>query len=173
MRTAPVVDALADAGHDGEDVDNLFGAVDALRIPLEYLAELFTAGDPEPVRAVLRRLAAMRSYMRAVNLGDPPDESVAAAAGTTGAELTELYRLLAVAKYADRYVIPTAYRADGSMIAPGCATGHVHTAGAGGGEGPATGADRAIPVGQLRECRQLRRRATFSAPVSAARAKTS
>ena len=38
-----------ETGHDGEDADNLFGAIDALRIPIEYLAELFTAGDPEPV----------------------------------------------------------------------------------------------------------------------------
>jgi nitrate reductase / nitrite oxidoreductase, beta subunit len=113
---SPVVDALTETGHDGEDLDNLFGAVDALRIPVEYLAELFTAGDPEPVRRVLQRLAAMRAYMRAVNLGDPPDESVAGAAGMTGAEITTLYRLLAVAKYEDRYVIPTAHEADGRQL---------------------------------------------------------
>jgi nitrate reductase beta subunit len=77
---------------------------------------LFTADDPEPVRAVLRRLAAMRSYMRAINLGDPPDETVAAAAGMTGADVTALYRLLAVAKYGDRYVIPSAYQAEGRQL---------------------------------------------------------
>ena len=57
---SPVVEALRDTGHDGEDVGNLFGAIDTLRIPVEYLAELFTAGDPTPVTAVLQRLAAMR-----------------------------------------------------------------------------------------------------------------
>ena len=113
---SPVVDALAGTGHDGEDAGNLFGAIDALRIPVEYLAELFTAGDPEPVRLVLRRLSAMRSYMRAVNLGEPPQESVAAAVGMTGGELIALYRLLAVAKYEDRYVIPTAYQAEGHQL---------------------------------------------------------
>ncbi|MDT9685408.1 nitrate reductase subunit beta [Streptomyces sp. TRM76323] len=113
---SPIVDALTDTGHDGEDVDNLFGAVDTLRIPIEYLAELFTAGDPDPVRLVLRRLSAMRSYMRAVNLGDPPDERVAEAVGMTGHELTSLYRLLAVAKYHDRYVIPTAYEEQGRQL---------------------------------------------------------
>ncbi|MQA79634.1 MAG: nitrate reductase subunit beta [Streptosporangiales bacterium] len=113
---SPVVDALSGTGHDGEDADNLFGAIDSLRIPVEYLAELFTAGDPKPVRKVLQRLAAMRSYMRAVNLGDAPDESVAAAVGVTGGELTALYRLLAIAKYEDRYVIPTAYEGDASHL---------------------------------------------------------
>ena len=48
---SPVVDVLANTGHDGEDTNNLFGAIDALRIPVEYLAELFTAGDVGPVRA--------------------------------------------------------------------------------------------------------------------------
>ena len=81
---SPVVDALRDTGHDAEDVGNLFGAIDTLRIPVEYLAELFTAGDTAPVAAVLQRLAAMRAYMRPVTLGEPPDESIAAAAGMTG-----------------------------------------------------------------------------------------
>ena len=67
---SPVVEALRDTGHDGEDVDNLFGAIDTLRIPVEYLAELFTAGDTAPVTAVLQRLAAMRSYMRRVTLDE-------------------------------------------------------------------------------------------------------
>jgi nitrate reductase beta subunit len=106
---SPVVDRLTETGHDGEAAGNLFGAIDALRIPVEYLAELFTAGDPEPVKRVLRTLAAMRSYMRDVTLDRPRDESVAAAVGRTGGELVELYRLLGIAKYEDRYVIPTAY----------------------------------------------------------------
>ena len=42
---SPVVDAVSRDGHDGEDVGNLFGALEALRIPMQYLAELFTAGD--------------------------------------------------------------------------------------------------------------------------------
>ncbi|RKT53808.1 nitrate reductase subunit beta [Saccharothrix australiensis] len=102
---SPVVDALAGTGFDGEDGDNLFAAIDALRIPVDYLAELFTAGDPEPVRAALRTLAAMRSHMRAVNLGEPPDDRGRA---VDADRLRSLYRLLAIAKYADRYVIPTA-----------------------------------------------------------------
>lgn len=109
---SPVVDRLTETGHDGEDAGNLFGAIDALRIPIEYLAELFTAGDPEPVRGVLQKLAAMRSYMRDVTLDRPRDESIAAAVGMTGAEVVEMYRLLAIAKYEERYVIPTAHQDD-------------------------------------------------------------
>ncbi|HEX8860710.1 MAG TPA: nitrate reductase subunit beta [Actinomycetes bacterium] len=113
---SPVVDVLTNTGNDGEDAGNLFGAIDTLRIPLEYLAELFTAGDVEPVRAVLQRLAAMRSYMRDLTLGQPADESIPASVGMTGAQLQELYRLLALAKYEDRYVIPTAHEEQGREL---------------------------------------------------------
>ncbi|SDB84009.1 respiratory nitrate reductase beta subunit [Sanguibacter gelidistatuariae] len=108
---SPVVDVVANSGNDGEDARTLFAAIDKLRIPIEYLAGLFTAGDVAPVDAVLRRLAAMRSYMRGINLrGDEGrDESIAAAVGMTGTEIEEMYRLLAIAKYEDRYVIPSAH----------------------------------------------------------------
>jgi nitrate reductase beta subunit len=68
------------------------------------------------VRRVLGRLAAMRAYMRTVNLGEEPDETVATAAGMTGAEITAMYRLLAIAKYDDRYVIPSAHEAEGRHL---------------------------------------------------------
>src|SRR6185503_13419452 len=113
---SPVVERLTETGHDGEDAANLFGAIDALRIPVEYLAELFTAGDPEPVRGVLQKLAAMRSYMRDVTLDRPRDESVATAVGMTGKEIVEMYRLLAIAKYDERYVIPTAYEGEAHQL---------------------------------------------------------
>jgi len=106
---SPVVDVVRDTGHDAEDRGNLFAAIEALRIPVEYLAELFTAGDPEPVDRVLRRLAAMRSYMRDINLGRDPDESIATAVGMTGEQVYDMYRLLAIAKYEERYVIPPAH----------------------------------------------------------------
>ena len=106
---SPVVDVIRDTGHDAEDRGNLFAAIDALRIPVDYLAQLFTAGDPEPVTTVLRRLAAMRSYMRDINMGREPDESIPAAVGMTGERMYDMYRLLALAKYDERYVIPPAH----------------------------------------------------------------
>ena len=106
---SPVVDAVKDSGHDAEASGNLFNAIETLRIPVEYLANLFTAGDVAPVDAVLRRLAAMRSYMRDINLGRDPDPSIPAAVGMSEEEMYEMFRLLAIAKYADRYVIPTAH----------------------------------------------------------------
>jgi nitrate reductase beta subunit len=106
---SPVVDVLRDTGHDAEAPGNLFGAIDALRIPIEYLAELFTAGDLAPVRDVLARLAAMRAYMRDVNLGLARRPEIADTVGLSGPDIEDMYRLLALAKYDERYVIPVAH----------------------------------------------------------------
>src|SRR5690606_5726832 len=146
---SPVVDVLRETGHDGEDADNLFGAIDALRIPVEYLAELFTAGDPEPVTAVLRRLAAMRAYQRRINLGEPRDESIAARVGMTGRQMEDMYRLLAIAKYEERYVIPAAHAETAAGLeesATGCSLDYEGGPGMGGPFGEASGKVSPIAV---------------------------
>ncbi|GEK20165.1 nitrate reductase subunit beta [Cellulomonas xylanilytica] len=106
---SPVVDAVAETGEDAESKGNLFAAIDQLRIPVEYLAELFTAGDTIPVTGVLKKLAAMRSYMRDISMGRDADPSIPAAVGLTEQEMLDMYRLLAIAKYDERYVIPPAH----------------------------------------------------------------
>ncbi|GAB4078059.1 nitrate reductase subunit beta [Nostocoides australiense] len=106
---SPVVDVVKETGHDAESQANLFAAIDTLRIPVEYLANLFTAGDVAPVNEVLKKLAAMRSYMRDINLGRDGNADIPATVGMGEEEMYEMFRLLAIAKYADRYVIPTAH----------------------------------------------------------------
>src|SRR5690625_7475522 len=70
---------------------------------------MFTAGDTQVVTGVLQKLAAMRSYMRDIALGRDGDPEIAAAVGMTGGAIEQMYRLLAIAKYDDRYVIPKAH----------------------------------------------------------------
>ncbi len=106
---SPIVDLLTEQGHDGESHETLFGAIDSLRIPMEYLAELFSAGDLSVVEGVLRKLAAMRSYMRDVSLGREPNPLIPASVQMTEETMYQMYRLMAIAKYEDRYVIPTAH----------------------------------------------------------------
>ncbi len=146
---SPVVDALRDSGNDAEDAGNLFGAIDALRIPIEYLANLFTAGDVRPVRESLDKLAAMRSYMRDLNLGREGQEQIAEAVGMTGAQVQEMFRLLAIAKYDERYVIPTAHAEQGHYLEElGCSLDVDGGPGMGGGMSSALGegAGKPIPV---------------------------
>src|SRR5664279_3725506 len=106
---SPVVDVVKETAADAEDTRTLFAAIDQLRIPVEYLAELFSAGDIAPVQTVLRRLAAMRSYMRDINMGQEPDGSIPTAVGMSEEAIYDMYRLLAIAKYDERYVIPSGH----------------------------------------------------------------
>jgi nitrate reductase beta subunit len=113
---SPVADVAHAEGYDDADPDRVFATIDALRIPVEYLANLFTAGQSETVRQVLRRLAAVRAVMRAGQLGLEPPAGLAASAGTPPGDLEDLYRLLAIAKYDDRYVVPPAHAEDAGRL---------------------------------------------------------
>ena len=103
---SPVVDVTR--AHDEADPDAVFASIDALRIPVEYLANLFTAGRVGPVRDALRRLAMVRAVMRASQLGQPPRVDPSEV-GMGPADAEDLFRLLAIARYEDRYVIPPAH----------------------------------------------------------------
>ena len=100
------VESMVDPG-DGElDPDRLFATVEEMRIPLEYLASFLAAGDPEPVRRSLARLAAMRRFMRAANVDGRVDVAVAEEVGMSPAELESMFQMVAIGDYDDRYVIP-------------------------------------------------------------------
>ena len=58
----------------------------------------------------------MRSYMRDVALGREPNLLIPAAVGMDEESMVEMYHLMAIAKYADRYVIPTAHREEGHQL---------------------------------------------------------
>jgi nitrate reductase / nitrite oxidoreductase, beta subunit len=84
--------------------------VRSLRIPLRYLANLLTAGDEAPIASALDRMLAMRAYMRAKSIEGRIDATIPARVGLTPTIIEEMYRIMALANYEDRYVIPTAHR---------------------------------------------------------------
>lgn len=136
----PPLSPLISAGVEKEhDLDNM-------RIPVKYLANLLAAGDEQPVRRALGKLLAMREYMRAERLatnaannftGDkpageddfaPPAWNADEAQGTEDAVKTlesfglsasdakAMYRLLAIARFEDRFVVPSARREKGDDV---------------------------------------------------------
>jgi nitrate reductase / nitrite oxidoreductase, beta subunit len=113
---SPVADVVHAAGYDDADPDHVFATIDALRIPIDYLANLFTAGKADAVRTVLRKLAVVRSIQRAAQLGLDVGDELPASVGAGVDELDDLYRLLAIAKYDDRYVIPPAHAEDAGRL---------------------------------------------------------
>jgi nitrate reductase beta subunit len=84
--------------------------VRSLRIPVRYLANMLTAGDEAPVVAALERMLAMRSYMRSKTVEGVIDEGIAARVGLTPGQIDDMYRIMAIANYEDRFVIPTTHR---------------------------------------------------------------
>jgi nitrate reductase beta subunit len=90
--------------------------IDSLRIPVTYLANLLTAGDEKPVRLALKRLAAIRRYMRSVRIEKSAENKALDNVGLTAEAAQAIYRLLAIAKYDDRFVVPTLSRVDGERL---------------------------------------------------------
>lgn len=96
--------------------EDIFPAIDDMRIPVQYLANLLSAGDTEVIKKVLKKMAVMRSHMRSRNLNKTPDLDLLEQFGMTEKETEEMYRLLAIAKYDDRFVIPAAHREEFSDL---------------------------------------------------------
>jgi nitrate reductase beta subunit len=82
--------------------------IDNLRIPITYLANLLTAGDEAPVRQALKRLSAVRQFMRAQRVDNQVDEQVLEKVGLSRDTVEKMYRLLALARLEERFVLPTA-----------------------------------------------------------------
>ena len=104
------ISAAANAGQIS--VNNNMPDIRSLRIPLKYLANLLTAGDEEPIAVCLERMLAMRGYMRSKSIEGVQNETIATDVGLTGAQIEEMYKVMALADYEDRFVIPTGHRED-------------------------------------------------------------
>ncbi|MBV1896210.1 MAG: nitrate reductase subunit beta [Rhodobacteraceae bacterium] len=104
---SPIQNA-AEAGAIG--MDGAMPDVSNLRIPLRYLANMLTAGDEKPVATALERMLAMRAYMRAKTVEGVTDESIAERVGLSGRMIEDMYKIMALADYEDRFVIPTTHR---------------------------------------------------------------
>jgi nitrate reductase beta subunit len=83
------------------------------RIPLKYLAQMFSAGQEAPIKSVLGKQMAVRNYRRAITVGDiSMAEALAGlrAASLTGEEAEAIYQLTSLCTFDDRFVIPPAHR---------------------------------------------------------------
>ncbi|MBJ7348396.1 MAG: nitrate reductase subunit beta, partial [Thermoleophilaceae bacterium] len=103
---SPITSMFEAEGGDA-DPDDVFPAIENMRIPMEYLANLFTAGDTERIRGILRKLAAMRMYMREHSMIDDGEQRETDMAGMDQPDIQRLFEILAIAKSKDRFVIPS------------------------------------------------------------------
>lgn len=87
---------------------DFFAQVSEMRIPVSYIARMLTAGDEEPIKYALSKLLALRSYMRQKEVDKDLNPNMPSELGLTNEQYDEMYKYLAIAKYEDRFVIPTA-----------------------------------------------------------------
>ena len=92
------------------ETDGVIPDVSKLRIPVKYLANMLTAGKEQPVTHALERMLAMRAYMRGKFVDGNPDPAVLEQVGLDVPTVEDMYKIMALAAYEDRFVIPTNHR---------------------------------------------------------------
>jgi len=111
----PLLPTMASANGELYDstTDSLWGKPEETRLPLKYLASLFTAGDTEKIKEVLRKLQAVRLHRRDVTVGDLDKKEAAEAMKSSnidGETADAIFRLTSLVKFDERFVIPAAHR---------------------------------------------------------------
>ncbi|AKQ73239.1 nitrate reductase subunit beta [Bacillus licheniformis] len=106
---SPIMNMFEGKG-TAQSAEDIFPAIDEMRIPIEYLANLLTAGDTHHIRTTLKKMSVMRMHMRATQTNKQIDSSLIQDTGLTEEQIEDMYRLLAIAKYDDRFVIPQTHR---------------------------------------------------------------
>jgi len=107
----PPLSPITAAAHAGQvGANGEIPDVTQLRIPVKYLANLLTAGDTAPVVRALERLLAMRAYQRERHVESRVNTAVLTQVGLSEIQAQEMYQVMAIANYEDRFVIPSTHR---------------------------------------------------------------
>jgi nitrate reductase beta subunit len=111
--------AKTEAGVYDSANSELFSPIDKARLPMEYLAKLFSAGNVTPVEFALKKQYAVRLFKRMETVGDMQPEVVQAALdqlGCTAQEVEEIYRLTSLPTMDERVVIPPSHREEAMQM---------------------------------------------------------
>jgi nitrate reductase beta subunit len=114
--------AKADDGTYDTSMDSFLAGIDDNRLPVQYMASLFGAGNEGVVRYALRKQQAVRLYRRAVTVGDLDPLEVSRAlseADCSEVQAEEIYQLSALAGDHDRFVIPPMHREEAIELLDG------------------------------------------------------
>ena len=107
----PPLSPIHNAAATGQlETDGTIPDVRSLRIPVQYLANLLTAGDQVPIITALERMIAMRAFMRARYVESRNDSALLERVQLSQEVVDDMYRIMALANYEDRFVIPSNHR---------------------------------------------------------------
>jgi nitrate reductase beta subunit len=103
------VQSQIDQGTLPTEADGVIPKAEALRFPMQFLANLLTAGDVAPISRALNRMLAMRSNQRSKALEGKPNLAALKSVGLSEAQAEAMYQMLGIANFEDRFVIPTSH----------------------------------------------------------------
>ncbi len=111
----PLLPMLASTESGSYDLGNsdFFGNVEKFRMPMKYMARLFSAGNEGIVKNALKKLLAVRAYKQAQSVGNLSVEKASELlkdAGCSAEEAEAISRLTALPRFDDRFVIPPYHR---------------------------------------------------------------
>ncbi len=111
----PLLPILGTTDEDIYDstTEGLFSTIEKTRLPIQYLASLFTVGNEGKIREVLKKMMAVRLHRRHVTVGDMDPVLVKNALQEvqTSPDMADaIYRLTSLANFEDRFVIPPSHR---------------------------------------------------------------
>ena len=110
----PVLAKMKDGQYDvsaleREGLHPLMSSLERARMPIKYMASLFSAGNTDVVESVYRKLIAVRIFMRGKRVNDVPESEVQealSAGGTSPVEAEAIFRLTAMPTFEERFVVP-------------------------------------------------------------------
>ena len=103
------------------ETDGFFTELDKMRIPVKYLASLFTAGNESLVVESLKKQMAVRLWARMKRVGDVSEsevKSALSACGLTEKDAADILRINTIATFKERFVIPETHRETKTTIDP-------------------------------------------------------
>ncbi|MBI4180360.1 MAG: nitrate reductase subunit beta [Chloroflexi bacterium] len=111
----PLLPVLASTGNGKYDLSktDFFGSMESLRVPMKYMARLFSAGNEEIIKKTLKKLKAVRAYQQAQSVGIVTTSQASALlteAGCTADEAEAIFRLTSLPRFEDRFVLPPYHR---------------------------------------------------------------
>ena len=93
--------------------DDFFTSLEQARLPIQYLAGMFAGGNADEVKAVYRKLIAVRLKRRQQSVGDLQADEVEKAcelAGVSAAAVDAIFRMTAKTRIKERIVVPPMLR---------------------------------------------------------------
>ncbi|HRO07333.1 MAG TPA: nitrate reductase subunit beta [Saprospiraceae bacterium] len=112
----PMLPAMAQVDEKGlyaTKSDEMFPGIDHNRLPMKYLASLFSNGDTTKIAAIYEKLLSVKLHRRSVTVGDVAEETLSKLLERSQVKpdvADAIFRLTSLATFEERFVIPPAHR---------------------------------------------------------------